>query len=325
MQVQVFRVTGEAFARDSFLISGNKVLPLGTASGGQGLTSLVIGDLDRDGRAELLFAYSFGSGIHQSRIGMYAPAYGENRTYEAEIVYLGDMGLFKEDVSTVGARVVEGHEATLTLRYLDTLGYLAIEGQGGQAELVLQVAEDLPDDVRQNLMQTTTEGEEGASPGWQSHGNEEYGFAFRYPETWTLVEEPHLVKLSQGTLILSIAHGWASNPGFRFMGGRTGIPAGDLIYRDKVSFLDQSIRVQVLEYERKDKIVLYGGTDLVEAGDLVFNIWLENADGASYSELDIPQALQAEAKAILESFERTEATGKPPASTPPSPRSWRRT
>ncbi|MGD2147085.1 MAG: hypothetical protein PVH41_10355, partial [Anaerolineae bacterium] len=205
MQVQVFRVTGEAFARDSFLISGDMVLPLGTAIGGQGLTSLVIGDLDRDGRAELLFAYSYGSGIHQSRIGMYAPAYGEDRTHEAAIAYLGDMSLFKEDVSSVGVSVVESHAPTLTLRYLDTLGYLAIQGQVGQAELVLQVAEDLPDDVRQNLIETTTEGEDGASAGWQSHRNKEHGFAFRYPDAWTLVEEPRVVKLNQGTPILSIA------------------------------------------------------------------------------------------------------------------------
>ncbi|MGD2166234.1 MAG: hypothetical protein PVH50_11990, partial [Anaerolineae bacterium] len=37
------------------------------------------------------------------------------------------------------------------------------------------------------------------TPVVRSYVNNEYGFTFRYPETWTLEEEPHLVKLSQGT------------------------------------------------------------------------------------------------------------------------------
>jgi len=158
------------------------------------------------------------------------------------------------------------------------------------------------------------------TPVVQSYVNDEVGFTFQYPETWTLAEKPQLVTLSQGTLTLHVAYGWASNPGFSPMGGRTGMPAGDIIYGGKIFFLEQVIPAQVLEYERKDKMVLYGETSLVEVGDLVFNIWLEDLDSANYSELDIPKELQAEVKEILESFERIEATGRPPAPTPtPAP------
>lgn len=158
------------------------------------------------------------------------------------------------------------------------------------------------------------------TPVVQSYANDEYGFIFHYPETWALAEEPHLVKLSQGTLILNIAHGWASNPGFSPMGGRTGRPAGDLIYGGKIFFLEQVIPTQVLEYERKDKMVFYGETDLVQVGDLAFSIWLEDLESTDYSKVDIPADLQIEAKTILESFKRTETTSKPPAPTPtPAP------
>lgn len=158
------------------------------------------------------------------------------------------------------------------------------------------------------------------TPVVRSYVNNEYGFTFRYPETWTLEEEPHLVKLSQGTLMLNIAYGWASNPGFSPMGGRTGMPAGDFIYGDKVFFLDRAIPAQVLEYERRDKMVLYGGTGLMDVGDLVFSMWLEDTGGTPYEELNIPKALQAEAKAILESFERSTAEGQPVVATPtPAP------
>lgn len=153
--VQIFRVTDGPFARETFLISGETVLQLGTAFGGEGVTSLRVSDLNQDGSAELLFTYSFGSGIHQSRIGMYAPAYAENQIYEARKAYLGDLGLVKEDMSNVAVRVVEPDDETLTLRYLDTLGRLAIQQYEDQVQLVLHVAEDLPEDVRQNLIATS--------------------------------------------------------------------------------------------------------------------------------------------------------------------------
>jgi hypothetical protein len=150
------------------------------------------------------------------------------------------------------------------------------------------------------------------TPVPMSYVNDDYGFAFAYPETWTLTEEPGLLKLSQGSLSLHIAYGWMSNPGFS---PRTGLPAGDLIYGDKIFFLEQMIPAQVLEYERKDKMVFYGGPGPWTAGDLAFSIWLEDTDSADYAEVDIPREQQVEVKEILESFEWVEATGKPPAAT----------
>ena len=147
LRVQLFRITEGPFANESFLVRNARVLSLGEATGGRGLTSMEISDLDEDGAAELLFTYAFGSGLHQSRIGMYAPAYGPERTYEAKTGYFGDVGLVREDRATVIVRVVKADGATSTLRYLDILGSLAIQMDGDQAELVLRLAEDLPDDV----------------------------------------------------------------------------------------------------------------------------------------------------------------------------------
>ncbi len=152
LPVQIFRVTEGPFARETFLIHDDTVLQLGTAFGGIGVNSLQVSDLDQDGNVELLFAYSFGSGIHQTRIGMYAPAYDDDRIYETETAYLGDAGLFKEDTSNVAVRAVESDEETSTLRYLDTLGHLAIQQHEGQIQLVWQIAENLPQDVLQNIV-----------------------------------------------------------------------------------------------------------------------------------------------------------------------------
>jgi hypothetical protein len=161
LPIQIFRVTEGPFARETFLIDSETALRLGTAVGGQGVTSIRVGDLDQDGSPELLFAYSFGSGLHQSRIAMYAPAYAENRVYEAGTAYLGDVGLVKETMSYVAVRVVESDDETLILRYSDTLGHLAIQKHEDEVRLVLQVAEDLPEDVRKNLMPVPAEGGRG--------------------------------------------------------------------------------------------------------------------------------------------------------------------
>ncbi|MGD8794916.1 MAG: hypothetical protein PVF47_20370 [Anaerolineae bacterium] len=155
LHVQIFRITDGPFIQEAFLIRRDRVLRLGEATGGRGLTALEISDLDEDGTAELLFAYAFGSGLHQSRIGMYAPAYGPGRTYEARTGYLGDLGLVKEDESTVLVRVIDLDDAALTLRYLDLLGRLGIRVEGDQAELVLHLAEDLPDSVRDRVFVVT--------------------------------------------------------------------------------------------------------------------------------------------------------------------------
>lgn len=151
LHVQVFRITDGPFANESFLIGDAGVLAMGTAVGGRGLASVQVSDLDRDGSAELLFTYGFGSGIHQSRIGMYAPAHAQDKIYEATTGYLRDLALVEGDMSTVRVRVVESDGAASTGRYLDTLGQLAIKQNNGDVELVLQLADDLSDEVRQNV------------------------------------------------------------------------------------------------------------------------------------------------------------------------------
>lgn len=152
LRAQVFRATAGIFEGESFLIRDARVVPLGAAIGGPGLTSLRVDDLDEDGAAELLFTYGFGSGIHQSRIGMYAPAFDESRTFEAEVGYLGDLGLYKDDREGIKVRVVEADPANLRLRYLSTLGTLQIEFTDGQPALVLEVGDRLPEEIQENLV-----------------------------------------------------------------------------------------------------------------------------------------------------------------------------
>jgi hypothetical protein len=297
LPVQIFRVTEGPFARETFLIHDETVLQLGTAVGGEGVTSMRVSDLDQDGSVELLFTYSFGSGIHQSRIAMYAPAYAENQIYEVGAVYLGDVGLVKEDMSRVVVRVVEPDDESLILRYSDILGYLTIEKHEDEVRLVLQVAADLPDDVRRNLVQVTAEDGKEAYPGWERYINADYRFAFYYPPTWSLEEQANLVKLSEETLQLAIAFQRQDedvSPPW------SGMPAGDFESRGLVAFLDQEIESYSLIYEGKIKALTYNA----QVDDLVFSIRLEDVVTADYAAIEIPEAAQSEADRIVASFEQ---------------------
>lgn len=155
--VQIYKVAEGPFRNESFLLNGEQVIQLGTAMGGQGLTSLAIADLDRDTRYELLFTYSGGLGPQagagvQSRIGGYAPAYDATQTFEADMAYMGDISLLAENATKVALQVVEPNEDASEIGYHITLGYLSIDHQDEGVSLVLEVAPDLPGEVRQNLL-----------------------------------------------------------------------------------------------------------------------------------------------------------------------------
>ena len=154
LEAQVFKVREGKFLNESFLIWGSKVMKLGTALGGQGLTSLVVSDIDQNGRAELFYAYSYGSDIQQSRIGMFSTAYQEDLIFEADIGYFGQLGVYSEDWNSVGVQAIEGDQDTKTLQYQDTIGYLFIEQNNGNVVLGLKMYKLPPEDILEKLFST---------------------------------------------------------------------------------------------------------------------------------------------------------------------------
>jgi len=142
--------------------------------------------------------------------------------------------------------------------------------------------------------------------------NQDYGIKCNYPATWELTEGTHSIQFNQGTLTLNIAYKWVDEQ-FDLSLGRTGMPAGDMIYGGKITFLGQVIPVEILEFERKDKAAFYQVDSPVQAGEypMRFALWLEDTE-QNYLDLDIPKEIQAEANAILESCS-TITPLKPPA------------
>lgn len=138
--------------------------------------------------------------------------------------------------------------------------------------------------------------QEDPYPGWESYANTNYGFAFRYPTTWTLEEGANLVKLSQGTLLLAIAF---QRQGEDVPPPWTGMPAGDFESRGTTAFLGQETEKNALVYEGKVKVLTYNA----EVDDLMFSIRLEDMVAADYQTVEISEAVQSEVDQIVGSFE----------------------
>jgi len=182
--VRVFRVEGGPLENETFLVLGDgPVLRLGEAFGGQGVSSLALSDLDGDGQSELYFSYSFGSGIHQSHLAVYAPAYNDLGTYKAQAYYLGDLSLFSDEPGQVGVRAVEADPETLTLKYLETLGTLSLEQVDGQVQLKFNRVEGLSGDV-QELIVYPEGSREDASQLWRTVEDPHHGVRFAVPCFW---------------------------------------------------------------------------------------------------------------------------------------------
>jgi hypothetical protein len=144
--VQVFQVSDDIFMVDTFLVRRGRVTQLGIGFGGFGVNSLAVTDLDRDGQAELLYTYSFGSGIHPSRLGMYAPVLPGNGILEAGTgLIFGDLKWVKVDDYRVEVRAVITAPGSLHI------GQAALQGQQDAKTLVLVLDPGLPQNILDNL------------------------------------------------------------------------------------------------------------------------------------------------------------------------------
>ncbi|WP_138754516.1 M56 family metallopeptidase [Paenibacillus sinopodophylli] len=68
-----YRIFKYSQSAASFLLYEGVVYPLGEELGGFGVTSMALDDLDSDGKMELFFTYSWGSGIHRSLVAYFSP------------------------------------------------------------------------------------------------------------------------------------------------------------------------------------------------------------------------------------------------------------
>jgi hypothetical protein len=148
------------------------------------------------------------------------------------------------------------------------------------------------------------DGDEPTSPPkFLVYTNPTYGFEFEYPRSWMLTEHDQGVVLIKDRFRIGIRFQGVQEDIDRFS-VRTGMPAGELTYMDKIRFMGLVIPAEVLVFEEKSKIVFYGDIGRIETDDLLFSITLDDRETYDYGDVDLPEEIIAEAKAIVESFKR---------------------
>jgi len=121
LQVQVYEVTEGVRQGYAFLVDAYRATPLCGGFGGLGLHSCHVADLDRDGESELVFCWSWGSGIHRTELGaVWREGAGFGRA-EGRVRYAGDLFLESQGPSEVevwiGSHGAEPGEWTKDTRF----------------------------------------------------------------------------------------------------------------------------------------------------------------------------------------------------------------
>jgi hypothetical protein len=64
---QLFKVV-DGSSWETYIVKDQKAIHVGNGGGGFGVTSVMPYDINSDGNVDLVYAYSYGSGIHRSPI-----------------------------------------------------------------------------------------------------------------------------------------------------------------------------------------------------------------------------------------------------------------
>jgi len=144
MHIQVLRITDGIYANETFILNGEILVQMGTAFGGSGVTDMLVTDIYPDGNFELIFAYNFGSGIHQTHMAAYVPDYDASRVLECEVAYLGDLSLVIGDDGKVSVQIIDLELPDKQQDPSLVLGTLSIVKESSELFLDLAINTSLP-------------------------------------------------------------------------------------------------------------------------------------------------------------------------------------
>jgi hypothetical protein len=158
-----------------------------------------------------------------------------------------------------------------------------------------------------------------AYEGWATYTNEEYGFSFRYPDTWEIVEGGEIygeeplpdpapsIFLKQGDLEFIITFKHSSEDTNIFINRTESLEQMGQVY-----FLGQDVPRMAWTQDGKVLAVRYGEPEnvldggVIEADDLVFTLSLWKFGDDWPNTADISPEVQLEVDQIISSFELTE-------------------
>lgn len=67
--LKVYKTPEMNASMPTYVVRGNEYVSLGTSFGGDGVYSVIAADINGDGKKDLVYLYSWGSGLHRTNIG----------------------------------------------------------------------------------------------------------------------------------------------------------------------------------------------------------------------------------------------------------------
>lgn len=168
----------------------------------------------------------------------------------------------------------------------------------------------------------TPSGSAADVPELANYTNQDYGFSFRYPSDWAVMEGQNFVSLVEGSTNLVIGYRHATeDPNICC---RDRLPEGDVVEAGSVTCAGEVVSKALLTCGGKTKAVIYEGTQEISVGDLRFLFYLEDFN-ADYDAADILEDMLGQVDQVIHSLETFQpaaefATATPrPTKLPPTP------
>jgi hypothetical protein len=144
---QVFKDSGF----EAYVIRDKKVTHIGMGFGGMGVTSIYTADLNKDGQFELVYTYSWGSGLHRSHVAVLM--FNEtNEEIISDFVYMNkDLLLEKKDYYTILVREHNGSASVTDNLFGEEIGILSLKGSKSSYKFEVKLKDNLSEDVQKNI------------------------------------------------------------------------------------------------------------------------------------------------------------------------------
>lgn len=68
--LKVYKMPETNASMPTYVVRGRECVSLGTSFGGNGIYSIIAADVNKDGKPDLVYASSWGSGLHRTNIGV---------------------------------------------------------------------------------------------------------------------------------------------------------------------------------------------------------------------------------------------------------------
>lgn len=141
---------------------------------------------------------------------------------------------------------------------------------------------------------------------WKTYINSPYRFTFKYPAEWTIVEEPNYISIITPDRQQLVIDYKKVNDNISIV--RSGVAAGDIYTKGTVKFLNQNLTRQILNFQGKDKSVLYNGAGEIIINNLAFSVSLDSnsplfPESKSYEDSLLDQQTQDISDQILQTFQ----------------------